>query len=126
MKSSGGRSNAGSRGYWKSLPPRREIVVGGAGKALIVGQRLSASLLDRYMLFRGQMFDKQKTSQPDDQQDNLFEPSRGSGATAGEFGQQSKGTSLYTRFLELHPGRKRALAAAAAVGALALARRAGR
>src|SRR3954447_10634076 len=61
--------------------PRREIVVGGAGKALVLGERLSASLLDRYMLFRGQMFNKQKTTQPDDGQDNLFQPSRGSGSS---------------------------------------------
>jgi short-subunit dehydrogenase len=106
--------------------PRREIVVGGSGKALLVGQRLSASLLDRYMLFRGQMFNKQKTSQPDDGQDNLFQPSRGSGSSTGDFGQQSKGASVYTRLLELHPGRKRALVAATAVGALALWRRTAR
>jgi len=106
--------------------PRREIVVGGAGKALIAGERLSASLLDRYMLFRGQMFNKQKTSQPDDGQDNLYQPSQGSGASTGEFGQQSQGTSLYTRYLELHPARKRALVAVTALGALTLLRRVGR
>jgi hypothetical protein len=41
----------------------------------------------------------------------------------GEFAHLTKGPSLYTRFLELHPRRKGLLLAAAAAGMVALARR---
>jgi short-subunit dehydrogenase len=104
----------------------REIVVGGWGKLLVVGQRLSASLVDRYMLQGGRAFEQQKTQRPDDHRDNLFEASTGPGSTTGEFGEGSKSTSLYTSLLELHPNRKRITVAALLLGALALVRRIGR
>jgi len=104
----------------------REIVVGGFGKLLVVGQRLSPSLLDRYMLQGGRLFEQQKTDQPDNRRDNLFEPSTGPGSTTGEFGQGSKSTSLYTTLLELHPNRKRAALAALFLSALMAVRRIGR
>jgi short-subunit dehydrogenase len=104
----------------------REIVVGGWGKLLVVGQRLSASLLDRYMLQGGRAFEQQKTQRPDDHRDNLFEASTGPGSTTGQFGTGSKSSSLYTSFLELHPNRKRITAAALLLGALTLVRRIGR
>ena len=106
--------------------PRREIVVGGAGKMLVLGQRLSASLLDRYMLQGGRLFNQQRTDKPDHGESNLFRPTTGAGSTTGEFGEGSMSTSLYTRHLELHPNRKRALAAGAILGALALLRRVAR
>jgi short-subunit dehydrogenase len=104
----------------------REIVVGGWGKLLVLAQRLSPSLLDRYMLQGGRSFEQQQTDRPDDRRDNLFEPSTGSGSTTGEFGDGSKSTSLYTTLLELHPNRKRAAVTALVLGALALVRRIGR
>jgi short-subunit dehydrogenase len=104
----------------------REIVVGGWGKLLVVGQRLSASLLDRYMLQGGRAFEQQRTQRPDDHRDNLFEASTGPGSTTGEFGSGSKSTSLYTSLLELHPNRKRIAAAVLGLAALALVRRIGR
>src|SRR5687768_1450466 len=104
----------------------REIVVGGWGKLLTVGQWLSPSLLDRYMLHGARAWKQQKTNRPDDTRDNLFEASTGEGATTGEFGEGSKSTSLYTTYLELHPERKRVAMAALLVGFLALVRRIGR
>jgi len=104
----------------------REIVAGGWGKLLIIGQQLSGSLLDRYMLQGGRSFEQQKTSRPDDARDNLFDPSSGAGSTTGEFGEGSKSTSLYTTYLELHPNRKRFVVTALLVGALAFIRRIGR
>lgn len=104
----------------------REIVVGGWGKLLTVGQWLSPSLLDRYMLQGARAWKQQKTDRPDDARDNLFEPSTGPGATTGDFGQGSKSTSLYTTHLELHPGRKRVALAALLLAMLALVRRIGR
>jgi len=106
--------------------PRRDIVVGGGGKMLEVMQRISPSLLDRLMLARGTMFKMQRTDRADNGHDNLFEPVGETGSTAGGFGRPSRSTSLYTRHLEQHPNRKRALLAAAAAGAVALVRRAGR
>jgi short-subunit dehydrogenase len=106
--------------------PRRDVVVVGAGKMLEVMERISPTLLDRLMLARGTMFEMQKTDQPDNGQDNLFEPVRKTGSTTGDFGRFSKSTSLYTRYLEQYPNRKRALLGLAAAGAVALVRRAGR
>jgi hypothetical protein len=103
----------------------REIVVGGWGKLLIVGQRLSSSLLDRYMVQGHRMISQQKTDRPDDRRDNLFDPSTGPGSTRGEFGDGAKPVSLYTRELELHPFRKRALTLAALLAAIAVVRKVG-
>jgi short-subunit dehydrogenase len=106
--------------------PRRDIVVGSAGKMLEVMERISPSLLDRLMLAGGAMFELQKTHRPDDGRDNLFEPVGGTGSTTGDFGRLSRSTSLYTRHLERYPNRKRALLGVAAAGAVALVRRVGR
>ncbi len=73
--------------------PRRDIVVGSAGKMLEVMERISPSLLDRLMLARGAMFELQKTHRPDDGRDNLFEPVGGTGSTTGDFGRLSSAGS---------------------------------
>jgi short-subunit dehydrogenase len=103
----------------------REIVVGGWGKLLLVGQRLSASLLDRYMTQGDRMVKAQETDRPDDRRDNLFTPSTGPGSTRGEFGDGAKPTSIYTRAFELHPIRKRILAALAVLAGIAFVRKVG-
>jgi short-subunit dehydrogenase len=104
----------------------REVVVGGWGKMLTVAQWLSPSLLDRYMLQGARAWKQQQTARPDDARDNLFEASTGPGATTGDFGRDSKATSLYTTHLELHPERKRIAVAALVIGSLLLVRRIGR
>ena len=81
----------------------REIVVGGWGKLLTVGQWLSPSLLDRYMLQGARAWKQQLTKRADDARDNLFEPSTGPGSVDGDFGRGAKPTSLYTTLFELHP-----------------------
>lgn len=106
--------------------PRRDIIVGSAGKMLAVMERISPSLVDRLMLTRGAMFEMQKTDQPDNGQDNLFKPVHETGSTTGDFGRLSRSTSLYTRHLEQYPNRKRALLGLAVAGAVVLVRRAGR
>jgi short-subunit dehydrogenase len=85
----------------------REIVVGGAGKLLSVGQWLSPSLVDRYLLQGRRGFRQQLTEEPDDRIDNLFQPSVGRGSTTGDFEGSTRPDSLYTRIFELHPIRKR-------------------
>ncbi len=106
--------------------PRRDLVVGGAGKLMTVMERISPSLVDWYMVRNSKMFTQQKTDQPDDGHDNLFAPIPGTGSTTGDFGQHSKSTSLYTRYLEQYPTRKRALLGAVTAGVVALVRRVGR
>lgn len=104
----------------------REIVVGGAGKLLTLGQWLSPSLVDRYLLQGGRGVSQQMTDQPDDRRDNLFEPSSGPGSATGEFGVGARPTSVYTRLFEFNPNLKRL---AVGLGLLSLAgfvRRVGR
>lgn len=104
----------------------REIVAGGWGKLLITAQRLSPSLLDRYMLQSDRSIEQQKTDKPDDRHDNLFEPSTGPGSTTGDFGEGSKASSIYTSLFELHPNAKRLAVTAALLTALTAVRRIGR
>jgi short-subunit dehydrogenase len=104
----------------------REIVAGGWGKLLILAQRLSPTLLDRYMLRNGRAVQDQKTDKPDDRRDNLFGASTGPGSTTGEFGNGSKSSSVYTTVFELHPMAKRAALAATFLTALVAVRRIGR
>jgi short-subunit dehydrogenase len=106
--------------------PARDIVVGGSGKLLVEGERISPWLTDRYMVQGDRLFEQQRTDQPDDGHDNLFEPSTGRGSTTGDFGEGSKSTSLFTRHLEYHPRRKRALTMALLVAAVVGIRRIGR
>ena len=103
----------------------REIVVGGWGKLLIAAQSISATLVDRYMIQGRRLEHQQETDRPDDARDNLFVASRGPGAVRGQFGDGAKPVSIYTRELELHPMRKRALTVAAIVAALSLVRKVG-
>ena len=104
----------------------RSIVVGGAGKLLTLGQWLSPSLVDRYLLQGDRGAATQVTDQPDDGRDNLFEPSTGPGRSRGDFGEGAKPNSIYTRVFELRPNLKRALTGFGLLGALVAVRRLGR
>jgi short-subunit dehydrogenase len=106
--------------------PQRQVVVGGSGKSMVVAQRLSPGLLDRYMASRQRMIRQQRTDQPDEGQDNLFAPLAGPGSIEGEFGEHSKGSSPYTRLLETHPNRKRTALFLAALAVAAGIRNLGR
>ncbi len=96
-------------------------------------QQISPSLLDRLMLFKGVMFKQQMTVQPDNRRDNLFEASVGNGWTTAGWDSTTFGwmqgaipRSLYTRYLEQYPSRKRLLIGAIAVSAFMLIRGTGR
>jgi short-subunit dehydrogenase len=106
--------------------PRRDIVVGGWGKLFTVMERLSPALLDWYMLQGDRAVKQQETNRPDDGRDNLFAPMAGNGSVTGEFGAESRSTSVYTRVLGRYPSRQRALMAAALAAGLVLVRRVGR
>jgi short-subunit dehydrogenase len=100
--------------------PVRQVFAGGAGRLLDIGQRISPRLVDWYLLGPGHVCDVQLTRDPDDGRDNLDEPSRGPGSAAGRFGRGSKSTSLYTRWLGLHPARGASAAALALVASVVL------
>ena len=104
----------------------REIVVGGAGKLLTIGQWLSPTLVDRYLLQGGRGVKQQLTTEPDDRVDNLFQASTGPGSATGDFGDGARPDSVYTRIFELHPLRKRVAVGLGLLGVLALVRRGGR
>jgi short-subunit dehydrogenase len=106
--------------------PVRQVVAGGAGRLLEIGQRISPALVDWYLSGPGRHLDNQLTDEPDDGRDNLDEPSRGTGEATGRFGYRSKSISLYTRWLGLRPARGRSAAALVLVAAMVLLRRAGR
>ena len=106
--------------------PRRDVVVGGAGKLLTVLERLSPALVDRLMLAFDQGVRQQQSDEPDDGRDNLDAPLDEEGSARGEWGHLSVAHSPYTSHLELHPLRSRVGLVAAAVGTLLLARRLGR
>ena len=97
--------------------PARDLVVGGAAKAVILSQAVSPRLLD--MLLKARGFEVHYTSEPkpEDAPDNLFDPIEDHNAVEGSFRDQAHPRSLYT-WLELRPTVKWA---AAAVGAVSVA-----
>ena len=92
----------------------REIVAGGAGKCMVLGQRLSPRLMDALMLIGG--FGTQQTDEPkpEDAPDALFAPVEGQDRTEADFGGQTLSRSLAT-WLDTHPAAKRGLVAGAAL-----------
>ena len=99
----------------------RELVAGGAGKSMILTQRLSPRLMDALMLRAG--FDSQRTDtpKPEDAPDGLFGPIEGYDRARGDFGGQSLSRSLFT-WLDTHPAAKRGAIASAALATLAALR----
>jgi hypothetical protein len=99
----------------------RDIVAGGAGKGLVLGQRLSPRLMDAIMLRGG--FGTQMTDEPKaaDGPDGLFDPMPDQNRTDGDFDGQTLRRSLVT-WLDTHPTVKRGAIACAALGTAALLR----
>lgn len=99
----------------------RDIVAGGAGKGMILGQRLSPRFMDALMLrggFESQMTDEPK---PEDAPDGLFGPVEGQDKAEGGLDGQTLSSSLAT-WLDIHPVAKRGLIAGAALGVAAALR----
>jgi hypothetical protein len=99
--------------------PTRDIIAGGAGKAIISGQRLSPRLMDALMLRGG--FRVQKTDEPKSPSapTNLFGPIRGYDRVEGDFSNQAFARSLYN-WLETHPTVRRLAVGGTALGVVAL------
>src|SRR5918994_438400 len=91
----------------------REIVAGGAGKGMLLTQRLSPRLMDTIMVrggFGSQMTDEPKSSADPD---GLFAPMKGQDRAEGEFGEQALPRSPLT-WLDTHPALKWSIGVAGA------------
>src|SRR5215204_1319614 len=94
--------------------PARDLVVGGAAKALLASLAVSPRLLDAVMKMVG--FEIHYTDEPksEDAPDNLFAPIEGHDTVEGSFSDRAHPRSFYT-WLELHPVLKTSLLAGAAL-----------
>jgi NAD(P)-dependent dehydrogenase (short-subunit alcohol dehydrogenase family) len=91
----------------------REIIAGGAGKGMLLTQRLSPRLMDALMVrggFGSQMTDEPKsTADPD----GLFAPMKGQDRAEGDFSEQALPRSPLT-WLDTHPAWKWSIGVAGA------------
>jgi NAD(P)-dependent dehydrogenase (short-subunit alcohol dehydrogenase family) len=99
----------------------RDIVAGGAGKGMLLGQRISPSLMDAVLLRTG--FESQRTEElkPPGAPDALFKPMKGQDRAEGDFHGQAFSRSLST-WLDTHRKVKRGVVAGAALAILAILR----
>lgn len=75
--------------------PTRDLIVGGAGKLVELGQRLSPKLMDLFISlvgFKGQRTDEEKGANAPS---NLFKPLKGFNQVEGEFAAQALQHSTY-------------------------------
>jgi hypothetical protein len=86
--------------------PARDVVVGGAAKALILGQAVSPRLLDFLLKVRGFEVHYTREPKPEDAPDNLFEPIEGHNTVEGSFRDRAHPRSFYN-WLQMHPTVKR-------------------
>jgi NAD(P)-dependent dehydrogenase (short-subunit alcohol dehydrogenase family) len=95
----------------------REIVAGGAGKGLLLGQRLSPRLMDAVMVRGG--FGSQMTEEPrsTSDPDGLFASMKGQDRVEGDLSEEATPRSLLT-WLDIHPAAKWSVGAAATLVAL--------
>ncbi len=102
----------------------RDLIVGGASRAMILGQTISPRLLDAIMQ-RRVAFEAHYTGEPkpEDAPDNLFESMEGPNTIEGSFSDRAHPRSLYT-WLQTHRTVKRSIVAGAVLGAVALRRKA--
>jgi NAD(P)-dependent dehydrogenase (short-subunit alcohol dehydrogenase family) len=99
----------------------RDIVAGGAGKGMLLTQRLSPRLMDALMVRGG--FGSQMTEEPKStaDPDGLFAPMEGQDRAEGEFGYQTVARS-YLTWLDTHPSLKWSLGVVGAALALSALR----
>jgi NAD(P)-dependent dehydrogenase (short-subunit alcohol dehydrogenase family) len=88
--------------------PVRDLVVGGAAKALILTQATTPRLLDALLRRFGYQVHYTDDRKPEDAPDNLFRPLPEHHTVEGSVGEHARRRSLYT-WLELHPPLKRAV-----------------
>jgi NAD(P)-dependent dehydrogenase (short-subunit alcohol dehydrogenase family) len=105
--------------------PARDLVVGGAAKAVILSQAVAPRLLDVLLKVRGFEVHYTGEPKPEDAPDNLFEPIDGHNVVEGSFGDRAHPRSFYN-WLELHPTVKRVAVVGGTLGALTVLRRGSR
>jgi NAD(P)-dependent dehydrogenase (short-subunit alcohol dehydrogenase family) len=101
--------------------PARDLVVGGAARAVISTQTVSPRLLDAVLKRVGFEVHYTDEPKPADAPDNLFGPIEGHNTSEGSFGDRAHPKSLYN-WLEMHPVVRRGAAAGMALGLLAALR----
>jgi NAD(P)-dependent dehydrogenase (short-subunit alcohol dehydrogenase family) len=103
--------------------PIRDVIAGGMGKVVDLGEKLSPRVTDKYME-RG-TFESQKTDTPlgHARADNLYAPVDHDGGEHGHFNGRVRKWSAYTE-AALHPKRAVILASIAAAATVVAARRA--
>jgi NAD(P)-dependent dehydrogenase (short-subunit alcohol dehydrogenase family) len=101
--------------------PARDLVVGGAARAVISTQTVSPRLLDAVLERVGFEVHYTDEPKPADAPDNLFGPIEGHNTSEGSFGDRAHPKSLYN-WLEMHPVVRRGAAAGMALGLLAALR----
>jgi len=102
--------------------PVREMIVGGAGKAMVASQRASSRLTDA--LFTRVGFKAQETKEPKsaDAPNDLYAPNTGDNRVQGDFSSRAKSKSVDTWF-GTHPLARTAFFGVALASAVLLARR---
>jgi hypothetical protein len=111
---------------WAAEHPTREIVVGGAAKAILMLQRLSPGLVDRMLTMGDVGFRLQTSRRRDDGDDNLFTPAQEAYRVRGDYGAETLPGNGFTRAFEFHPTRQRLAVAALLLGLGISIRRGGR
>jgi hypothetical protein len=94
--------------------PRREIPVGGAAAALVLGQRLSPALVDAVFAIRRLGAGSQRSDRPDNGVDNVDQPVAGAGQVHGNHPGRVLRHSLFTRLIGRRPRPGEFLTAAVA------------
>ena len=97
--------------------PVRDLVVGGAAKAMILTQALAPRVLDVVLRKVGYRLHYTKDPKPENAPDNLFHPLPEHDTVEGTVGDHALRRSLYT-WLELRPPLKRATSIAVTAAAL--------
>jgi len=90
-----------------AIQPKRDIFAGDAGIFFSWMHKLSPRLTDFYMLQNDRMWKQQRSDRPDDMQDNVFQPSTGTGRAHGDWNPAMPAAPL-TQVFEQHPNVKRA------------------
>ena len=92
--------------------PSRDLIAGGAGRAIILNQRISPRMMDALLVRMG--FEAQQTDEPksEAEPDNLFGPIQGYDRVEGDFSDQALRRSLYN-WLQMRPVIRGAIAGSA-------------
>ena len=102
-----------------AVKPQREVIVGGSGMVMALGQRIAPRIMDKALTVRGAAFRVQRGSRADTGTDNLAQPLPGNAATRGDYEGHVSRTSVLTSITQ----RPIVSKAAALLAGTAVARR---